>query len=91
MIKTVETYLIDATAEVPVRAELVKSLRDHGQLNPIIVRPRGARYEVVEGKYRLAALWHIGVKRVYCEVVEMTDTEVAEYRALMSRPTDNVL
>jgi ParB/RepB/Spo0J family partition protein len=36
-------------------AELVRSIRDHGLLNPILVRRAGKTYQVISGHRRLAA------------------------------------
>ena len=41
--------------------ELVDSVRDKGILQPLLVRPHGDKYEVVEGSYRRAAAIECGL------------------------------
>jgi|GEM_PF-2365178 len=57
--------------------ELVESIRRHGILQPILVRPRGQLYEVVAGERRLKAAKKAGLVEVPVIVREMSDEEVA--------------
>ena len=57
--------------------ELVESIRRHGILQPILVRPRGLLYEVVAGERRLKAAKKAGLVEVPVIVREMSDEEVA--------------
>jgi ParB/RepB/Spo0J family partition protein len=57
-------------------AELVASVRDRGVLQPLLVRPRGDKFEVVEGGHRLAAAREAQLATVPCKVQELTDDEV---------------
>jgi len=57
-------------------AELVASVRNEGVLQPLLVRPRGDKFEVVEGGHRLAASREARRETVPCMVREMTDEEV---------------
>ena len=79
---SIDDIMSPATSLRPLRKksieylELVESVRKDGVLQPILVRPKGGKYEVVEGWHRLAACKEAGVDRVPCLVREMTDKEV---------------
>lgn len=73
--------------------ELVKSIRDDGVLQPILVRPTEDGYEVVEGNHRLTAAKDANLTELPCLIKEMTDTDVAiiQLKANAIRPpTDKV-
>jgi ParB family transcriptional regulator, chromosome partitioning protein len=54
--------------------ELVDSIREHGLLEPIVVRPVGDYlFEVVAGNRRLEACRRLNMKSVTCHVVAMDD------------------
>jgi ParB/RepB/Spo0J family partition protein len=55
--------------------ELAESIREKGVLEPILVRPVGARYELVIGSRRFAAAKEVGVKKIPAVVREMDDEE----------------
>ena len=44
--------------------DLVESIKEHGVLQPIIVRPDGATYVLVAGERRLRAVKSIGMKTI---------------------------
>lgn len=54
---------------------LEESIRDHGVLQPIIVRPKGSRYEIVAGERRWRASMGAGLERVPCIVRNLDDRE----------------
>lgn len=56
-------------------ASLAASLREHGLLQPIVVRPVQGHYEVVAGERRLRAARLAGLMTVPVEVRDVTDTE----------------
>lgn len=58
--------------------ELALSMRDHGILHPIVVRPADGGYELVVGERRLRASKMLGWERIPAIVREMTDAQVAE-------------
>lgn len=62
--------------------DLADSLRLHGLLQPILVRPDGEYYCVIAGERRLRAAQVAGFTRVTCIVQQCTDQEMAE-RALI--------
>lgn len=59
-------------------SELVASIREHGLLEPIIVRPVGRRFEVVAGNRRLRACRALRYRRVKCVVMSLDDSEAYE-------------
>jgi len=84
-VQEIECALIDAHPAQPRRHfdpaamdELTESVRVHGVLQPIIVRPLGGRYQVVAGERRLRAAVRAGLERVPAVVRDLSDAEVAE-------------
>jgi ParB family chromosome partitioning protein len=59
-------------------AELVESLRSHGLVQPIVVRARGDRYQLIAGQRRLAAARRLGWERVGVRVLDVDDRQMAE-------------
>lgn len=60
--------------------DLYVSIRENGILQPILVRPRGDRYEVIAGNRRLAVARKLGLAEVPALVRVASDTETAIYR-----------
>jgi ParB family chromosome partitioning protein len=58
--------------------ELTDSLKEHGLLQPIVVRRVGARYQLIAGERRLRAAEHAGWTSVAVQVREADDRQVAE-------------
>jgi len=59
-------------------AELADSLRAHGLVQPIVVRPQGGRYQLIAGQRRLAAARNLGWQTVAVRVLEVDDRQMAE-------------
>ena len=57
--------------------ELAASISRRGILMPLLLRPSGDGYEVVDGGKRLIAARALGMRRVPAVVRELTDDEVA--------------
>lgn len=55
--------------------ELAQSIKDNGLLNPVVVRTKGSKYEMVSGHRRLKALEISGVDVVDAYVKDLTDDE----------------
>ncbi|SMB96724.1 chromosome partitioning protein, ParB family [Thermanaeromonas toyohensis ToBE] len=55
--------------------ELALSIREHGLLHPIVVRPVEGGYEIISGHRRKQALEYLGVKETTVRVVEVDDVE----------------
>lgn len=58
--------------------ELVDSIRQHGVLQPLLVRPVGEGYQLIAGERRLIAAKRAGLEAVPCRVLELTDQQVFE-------------
>lgn len=61
--------------------ELAESIESLGQLQEILVRPAGERYEVVYGHRRLTACRRLGKKYIRATIRELDDIQVALMRA----------
>ncbi|WP_254563884.1 ParB/RepB/Spo0J family partition protein [Oscillatoria sp. HE19RPO] len=60
--------------------ELAASIKEHGILQPLLVRPiAGNQYELVAGERRYKAAQALGLTAVPVTVREMTDPEVLQY------------
>lgn len=55
--------------------KLIESIRENGVLNPVIVRQRGADYEMISGHRRLHAAKIVGLKELPAIVKNMSDDE----------------
>lgn len=58
--------------------ELMESIREHGIIQPLIVRQRGGRFELIAGERRWRAAGRIGLKEVPVITREAGDQEVLE-------------
>ena len=59
-------------------AALAESLKEHKQLQPVLVRRVGDRYQLISGERRLRATIHAGLKTIRAEVRQADDRLVAE-------------
>jgi ParB family chromosome partitioning protein len=57
---------------------LAYSIKEHGLLQPIIVRPRERKYEIVAGNRRYEAVKILGLRKINCHLVELSDQEAYE-------------
>lgn len=55
--------------------ELAQSIRDHGILEPLLLRPVSARYQIVAGERRLRAARAAGLTEVPAVIRETTESE----------------
>ncbi|MGI9951266.1 ParB N-terminal domain-containing protein [Moorellaceae bacterium AZ2] len=55
--------------------ELALSIREHGLMHPIVVRPVEGGYEIISGHRRKEALEYLGMTEVVVKVVEADDVE----------------
>lgn len=58
--------------------DLALSIKQHGLLQPIVVRPKEHQYEVVAGNRRLAAIRLLKARKMSCHIVELSDKEAYE-------------
>jgi ParB family chromosome partitioning protein len=59
-------------------SELTASIREKGVLEPILVRPRGNRFQIIAGERRFRAAGEAGLAEIPCIVRDATDAEVME-------------
>ncbi|MEI6241636.1 MAG: ParB/RepB/Spo0J family partition protein [Planctomycetia bacterium] len=59
-------------------AELTSSLREHGLVQPIVVRATGDRYQLIAGQRRLAAARKLGWEKVPVRVLDVDDRQMSE-------------
>lgn len=57
--------------------ELARSIRAEGLLQPIVVRKRGERYQLIAGERRLRAFESLGIKRIPARQIEASDASSA--------------
>src|SRR3990167_8865504 len=86
-IKFINVSLIDSPghdARIGVDEEalqdLYESIRENGILQPLLVRPREGRFEVIAGGRRLLVARKLGLKTAPCVVRDATDSETAIFR-----------
>lgn len=58
--------------------ELVASIREHGLLQPVLVRPKGERYELVAGERRWRAAREAGMEKIPALVRVLDDRQALE-------------
>lgn len=59
--------------------ELAQTIREHGLIQPIVVRPKGKdRYEIIAGERRWRAAQLVGLERIECKVSDYDNRQVAE-------------
>lgn len=58
--------------------ELTDSIRQHGVLQPILVRPHGSEYQLIAGERRWLAAKQAGLEMIPCRVLELEDQSVFE-------------
>lgn len=61
---------------------LGESIKSHGQLQAIVVRPRGSGYELVVGERRLRASVLVGLETIEAEVRDVDDGTAMELRLI---------
>jgi ParB family chromosome partitioning protein len=58
--------------------ELVLSIKEKGILEPILVRPKAGRYEIIAGERRHVACRNAGLKEIPCIEMRVEDNEAME-------------
>lgn len=62
--------------------ELGATIRDHGLLQPVLVRPKGERFELVFGACRFRASKLVGLTSIEATCRELTDAQVLEIQVI---------
>jgi hypothetical protein len=68
-------------------ADFVESVRRHGVLQPLLVRSRGGRFQVMSGSKRLAAALEAGLSEVPCLVERVDDDQARLLAAATNVPS----
>jgi ParB family chromosome partitioning protein len=58
--------------------ELAKSIRQHGIIQPLVLRKVGNKYEIIAGERRFKASFIAGLTKVPAVVIDLNDNESAE-------------
>jgi ParB family chromosome partitioning protein len=58
--------------------ELAESIRRHGLLQPVLVRPQNGKYQLIAGERRWRAAQQAGLESIPCRVLELSDQAVFE-------------
>ena len=66
------------TFDMEALNELANSIREHGIIQPLVVRNLGDKYEIIAGERRFKAASLIGMQKVPCIVMNLNDNESAE-------------
>lgn len=56
-------------------SELAESIKEHGVLSPIIVRPSGLKYEIIAGERRFRAAGQAGLKEIPAIIKKASDSD----------------
>lgn len=67
-----------ARSELGNIKELMSSIKEKGVLEPILVRPKKGKYEIIAGERRYEASKRTGMKEIPCIEMNVTDNEAME-------------
>jgi ParB family chromosome partitioning protein len=70
--------------------ELAESIKEHGILQPVLVRPRGIGYELIAGERRWRAAQIAGLQTIPGIIREMDDMEVDEASLIENLQRDDL-
>jgi len=68
--------------DVQALKELADSIRTHGLLQPIMVRPKDGNYELIIGERRLKACKMLGLKEIDARIEAIDDSRAMEMRLI---------
>ncbi len=70
--------------------ELARSIRSEGLLQPVVVRPKGKRYELIAGERRLRAFKHLERTRIPARIIEAGDASSASLALIENLQRENL-
>ncbi len=70
--------------------ELAASIKEHGVLQAILLRPNGKRFELVAGERRYRASKIVGLKEIPSNVRELDDKQVLEIQVIENLQRDDI-
>lgn len=70
--------------------ELIASVKEHGVIQPLLVRKKGEGYELIAGERRLRAVKAVGLKTVPIILSEVSDEKAAEMGLIENIQRENL-
>lgn len=84
-VREIDIELIDPNPEQPrtrfaekALEDLAQSIRENGIVQPVVVRPNGARYQIVAGERRWRAAQRAGLRKLPAVTKEVSDDKLLE-------------
>jgi len=77
-IDSIDPNTRQARSELGNMEELMLSIKEKGVLEPILVRPKAGRYEIIAGERRHVASKKAGLKEIPCIEMRVEDNEAME-------------
>jgi ParB family chromosome partitioning protein len=77
-LERIEPNPLQARSELGNIEELKSSIKEKGVLEPILVRPKAGKYEIIAGERRYLASKSIGLKDIPCIEMNVEDNEAME-------------
>ena len=71
-------------------AALADSIKQHGMLQPLLVRPYGSSYQIVAGERRWRAARMLGLSEVPVQIRELTDSETMQIALIENLQRENL-
>jgi ParB family chromosome partitioning protein len=71
-------------------AELAASIQEHGLVQPVVVRPRGDRFQLVVGERRVRAAQRAGLMRIPAVVRDVPDARMGELALVENIQRENL-
>ncbi len=71
-------------------AALADSIKQHGVLQPILVRPYGSSYQIVAGERRWRAARMLGISEVPVQIKELSDIETMQIALIENLQRENL-
>lgn len=78
------------TFDIGAFNDLVKSIEEHGVIQPILVRPIKTGFELVCGERRFKACQKLKTPSIPCHIKELTDQEAFELQIIENLERENV-
>jgi ParB family chromosome partitioning protein len=79
-----------ARSELGNLQELMSSIKEKGILEPILVRKKGDRFEIIAGERRCMAAKNIGLEKVPCIEMNVSDNEAMELALIENMQRKNL-
>lgn len=70
--------------------ELAKSIQSEGLLQPIVVREKKGRFELIAGERRLCAFKHLKLKKIPARIIEASDASSATLALIENLQRENL-